>query len=402
MRILFLTPQLPYPPQKGTALRNWGLIQGLAEHHQLSLLSFHEPGSSIDAPSPLASVCKRMVTVPQPRRSPSQRLWDILSTRQPDMALRLASNAYDRQLRELLAERTFDVVQMEGIELAPYLDTIRSASQDPLVVFDDHNCEYLLQQRVFLTDLYSPIRWPEAAYSFVQWQRLRRYEAEICRQADEVLAVSQADAEALMKLDPDLKITVIPNGIDTQAYRPTTATGDTATGNTLVFTGTMNFRPNVDAVLWFAREVLPRIQASVSDVCFLVVGQRPHRRLDPLRRKPAITLTGWVEDVRPYFAQATVYVAPLRMGGGTRLKLLEAMAMGTPIVATSLGAEGYPVQDGRELILADTPAAFAEGVIALLRDKERRAELTRAARTFVEERYDWQAIVPRVEEVYAT
>lgn len=400
MRLLFLTPQLPYPPQKGTALRNWGLIQGLAERHELGLLSFHEPGRSPDPAPPLKSACTRIVAVPQPERSRYERLWDILSTRKPDMALRLASQAFDRALRDLLAERPFDVIQIEGIELAPYLDTVRSAQPDALVVFDDHNCEYLLQQRTFLTDLYSPMLWPGAAYSFVQWQRLRRYEANICRRADHVLAVSRADAQALRKLVPDLEVTVVPNGIDTKAYQPARPGADAPSDNTVVFTGTMDFRPNVDAVLWFAKDVLPLIQAKVPDVRFLVVGQRPHRRLNPLRRHPAITVTGWVEDVRPYFAEATVYVAPLRMGGGTRLKLLEAMAMGRPIVATSLGAEGYPVQDGRELILADTPASFAEGVASLLRDRERRADLAHTARAFVEEHYDWHAIVPKVEKVY--
>lgn len=397
MRILFLTPQLPYPPQKGTALRNWGLIQDLAKRHSLSLLSFRASGRDVEAP--LASACERIITVRQPERSPRRRLWDMLATRQPDMALRLASVAYERQLRDWLARSTFDVVQIEGIELAPYLDTIRSVPQDALIVFDDHNCEYLLQQRAFLTDLYSPGRWPGAAYSFVQWQRLRRYEAETCRRADRVLAVSTADAEALRKLIPELDVTVIPNGIDTRRYRPVMESVE-APDNRLVFTGTMNFRPNVDAVLWFAREVLPLVQIEVPDVRFFVVGQRPHRRLDPLRRNPAVTLTGWVEDVRPYFADATVYVAPLRMGGGTRLKLLEAMAMAKPIVATSLGAEGYPVRDGHELILADKPAAFADAVISLLREDKRRAELGRTARAFVEQRYDWRAIVPRVEEVY--
>ena len=163
----------------------------------------------------------------------------------------------------------------------------------------------------------------------------------------------------------------------------------------------MDFRPNVDAVLWFARHVLPRVRADVPDVCFFVVGQRPHRRLDVLRRDPAVVLTGWVEDVRPYIAQAAVCVAPLRIGGGTRLKLLEAMAMGKPVVATRLGAEGYPLADGRELLLADTPADFAARVIALLRAPERGATLGRAARAFVQEHYDWRVIVPRLEAAYA-
>ncbi|MGD2164948.1 MAG: glycosyltransferase [Anaerolineae bacterium] len=400
MRILFLTPQLPYPPQKGTALRNWGLIQGMAERHQVSLLSFRAPAKDA-MEQPLTSACERIVTVPQPERSRRQRLWEMLATGEPDMALRLASTPFDQRLRDWLAQTTFDVVQIEGIELAPYLDAIRSAPRDPLVVFDDHNCEYLLQQRTFLTDLYSPARWPAAAYSFLQWQRLRRYEADVCRRADQVLAVSQADGEALGRLVPELSVTVIPNGIDTQAYRLAHGASDRAS-NTLIFTGTMDFRPNVDAVLWFAAQVLPLIRAEVPDARFVVVGQRPHRRLARLRRNPAITITGWVEDVRPYFGDATVYVAPLRMGGGTRLKLLEAMAMGAPIVATSLGAEGYPVESGRQLILADKPESFAEAVVCLLRDEERRADLRRTARSFVEERYDWSVIVPRLEEVYAT
>jgi glycosyltransferase involved in cell wall biosynthesis len=344
--------------------------------------------------------------VEPPARTLLHRLRDMVTTRQPDMALRLASDAYAKRLADWLARESFDVVQIEGIELAPYLgviDEVRptsDAADRPLIVFDDHNCEYVLQQRTFLTDLYSPARWPGAAYSFVQWRRLRRYEAQVCRRVDQVLAVSQADGRALRRLVPGLDVTVIPNGIDTRAYAPATAKSQSASPS-LVFTGTMDFRPNVDAVLWFTREVWPLIQAEVPDVHFYVVGQRPHRRLDPLREHPNVTVTGWVEDVRPYIADAAVYVAPLRMGGGTRLKLLEAMAMRKPVVATSLGAEGYPVTDGRELILADTTAQFARAVVRLLHSPARSRELGQNARAFVERRYDWRVIVPRAEQVYA-
>jgi sugar transferase (PEP-CTERM/EpsH1 system associated) len=406
MRILFLTPQLPYPPQKGTALRNWGLISGLSARHEIAVLSFLDPGQSDEIADLLREACY-VETVEPPERTLRDRLCDMLITRQPDMALRLASDAYGKRLAGWLARESFDVVQIEGIELAPYLDVIREVGATsertarPLIVFDDHNCEYVLQERAFLTDLYSPARWPEAAYSFVQWRRLRRYEAWVCRCADRVVAVSQADARALRRLVPDLDVTVIPNGIDTQAYLPA-AVESQAACRSLVFTGTMDFRPNVDAVLWFTKEVWPLIKAEVPDAHFSVVGQRPHRRLDPLREDRDMTLTGWVEDVRPHIADAAVYVAPLRMGGGTRLKLLEAMAMSKPVVATSLGAEGYPIADGRELILADTAAEFAEAVIAVLHSPGRRVELGRRARAFVERRYDWRAIVPCLEQVYAT
>jgi glycosyltransferase involved in cell wall biosynthesis len=316
------------------------------------------------------------------------------------MALRLRSSGYAGELASWLSRETFDVVQIEGIELASYLDVIDAAAQEPLVVFDDHNCEYVLQKRTFLTDVRSPSRWWGAAYSLVQWRRLRRFEAQACRRADQVLAVSEPDARALEELVPGLDATVVPNGIDTRKYQPRPASADAASAS-LVFTGTMDFRPNVDAVLWFLRETWPLMQTEVPDLRLIVVGQRPHRRLGPLAECPNVTLTGWVEDVRPYIADATVYVAPLRMGGGTRLKLLEAMAMGKPIVATRLGAEGYPVTDGSELILADTPSDFAEAVVSLLRSPERRAELGQRARVFAEQQYDWSAIVPEMERAYA-
>ena len=385
MNILFLTPQLPYPPQKGTALRNWGLISGLAERHRVSLLSFQAPGQDPQPAPELTKTCARVETVPQPERALRDRLRDLLFTRQPDMALRLASETFARRLENWLARESFDVVHIEGIELAPYLDLIEVAQPRPLLLFDDHNCEYLLQKRVCLTDLRIPARWPGAAYSFVQWRRLLRYEAQVCRRADRVLAVSAPDAAALRKLAPGLDVTVVPNGIDTRVYRPEIPNPES---QTLVFTGTMDFRPNVDAVLWFARQVLPLVRAEVEEARFVVVGQHPHPRLDELRSNPAITLTGWVEDTRPYIAEAAVYVAPLRMGGGTRLKLLEAMAMGKPVVATRLGAEGYPVADGRRgavtapLLLADTPADFAAAVVGLLRAPEQGAELGRAGTGF--------------------
>jgi sugar transferase (PEP-CTERM/EpsH1 system associated) len=410
VKILFLTPQVPYPPQQGAALRNWGLISGLAARHKVAALSFLAPGQfpptssgqPLQPDDPLRTAC-RIETVSFPARTFRDRLRDMLITRQPDMALRLVSEVYACRLADWLAEESFDVVQIGGIEMAPYLDVVKAARPRPRIVFDNLNCEYLLQKRAFLTDLQTPLRWPGAAYSFVQWQRLRRYEAQVCRAADQVLAVSDVDAAMLKELVSGLGVTVVPNGVDTLTYQPESGNLEPwMPEKALVFTGTMDFRPNVDAVLWFARQVLPRVQAEMPEVHFFIVGQRPHRRLDSLQSDPAITLTGWVKDPRPYIAQAAVYVAPLRIGGGTRLKLLEAMAMGKPVVATSLGAEGYPVADGRELLLADTPEDFAMAVVKLLRGPEWRAKLGQAGRRFVEQQYDWRAIVPRLEVVYSS
>jgi sugar transferase (PEP-CTERM/EpsH1 system associated) len=402
MRLLLLTPQLPYPPHQGTSLRNFNLIAQLAKRHRVCLLTFLEPDQSLDDAGPLLDMCEWIDTVPVPRRSSTLRLRQMLTTRWPDMAWRLWSPAFHDRLAIRLAEAPLDVVQIEAIELAPYMSAIsrarrESAEPRPLIVYEDHNAEWVLQKRACLTDLRIPGRWPAAAYSFVQWMRLKRYEADVCRRADCVVAMSEADRDAILAIAPQVPVTIVPNGVDLDEY-----TGYDGPGQPfdLVFTGKMDFRPNVDAMLWFRREVWPLIRQQRPEVKLAIVGQRPHSRLDPLREVAGITVTGWVPDVRSYIAGATVYVAPLRVGGGTRLKLLQAMAMEAAIVATSLGAEGFPVTHGRELLLADTPASFAQAILALLDDPEQRAQLGAAARRFVETTYGWDALVPKLEALY--
>ncbi len=431
MQILFLTPQLPYPPHQGTALRNFGLIRGLSERHRISLLSFSDScQAEVESlAGPLLALCQQVETVPAPLPRPTkQRALDTVTHRLPDMALRLASATFANRLAAWLAREPFDVVHVEGIEMTPYLDLLLdNGHQSPQVVFDDHNCEYMLQRSYALVDARSPRRWAGALYSLIQWQKLRRYEADACRRAHQVLAVSETDADALQRLVTDLDVTVIPNGVDTAQYeaglsQETRESGANQTP-TLVFTGKMDFRPNVDAVRWFTEAIWPRVRAEVPEAQFYAVGQRPHPQLDTLRADPSITLTGWVDDMRPYISSATVYVAPLRMGSGTRLKLLEAMALGSAIVSTRLGAEGLTGEpsahhstnknrpgwiqarstSGQPLILVDDndPVAFADSVVALLRDPIRRNRMGTAARAFVEANYDWRVIIPRLEKLYA-
>ncbi|MFQ6013837.1 MAG: glycosyltransferase [Anaerolineae bacterium] len=411
MRILFLTPQLPYPPYQGTSLRNYNLIRSLAERHEVHLLSFIQPGDDLARASPLKQLCRTFTAVPAPRRSPLHRFLSLLFSPQPDMALRLPSQEFHTRLGHTLREQALDVVQVEGIEMAQYglwlmvnshkpsaIGHQPSAiSHRPLAVFDDHNAEYVLQRTAFQSDVRQPTRWMAAFYSFVQWHKLARYERWVCRHADRVVAVSEADARAIEQLVPDLEVAVVPNGVDTEHYRPRS---QLPTSKSLVFTGKMDFRPNVDAVLWFCQEILPFIIEQIPEVHFYVVGQQPHSRLSHLADQPHVTLTGRVDDVRPYIAGAGVYVVPLRMGSGTRLKVLQAMAMGQAIVSTSLGCEGISLCPGREAVLADTPPDFARQVVALLSDVGRRKELGRNARLLAETHYDWRVIVPGLEKVY--
>jgi polysaccharide biosynthesis protein PslH len=404
-RILILTPQLPYPPQaltgfsQGTTIRNFNLIAGLSRRHTVDLLTFHAPATN-EGPELLRAYCRQVVTAPPPVRTLTQRAVDTVLRKAPDMALRLETPAMHARLAELLRINSYDVLQVEGIEMAPYALEMPAAGR-PQLIFDDHNAEYVLQKRAFSTDARRPRRWIAAAYSLIQWQKLAWYERRVCRAADAVVAVSETDRQALRPLVPGLDVTVVPNGVDLDFYRPGGTPPLPELGpHSLVFTGKMDFRPNVDAVLWFANEVLPLITARFPDARFFAVGQSPHARLAPLAGRPDVGITGRVPDTRPYIAGAGVYVIPLRIGGGTRLKVLEAMAMGQGIVSTRLGCDGFPFEDGREVLFADDPPAFAEAVVKLLEGREQAVALGRAARAYVEAHYGWDAIVPRMEALY--
>lgn len=390
-RILILTPQVPYPPKQGTALRNWGILRGLAAQHRVSLLSFTAPDQSLEPPGELTERLEQLALIPQPTRTTAARLQTLVMSARPDLAHRLASEAFRAQLTQWLAADRFDWVLVEGLELAPYLDVVWTHPSHPRVVFDDHNCEYLLQQRAFQTDLRHSRRWPLAAYSFLQWQRLRRYEAEVCRRADLVVAVSQEDAAALRRIVPACDPLVLPNGLfiaDYSTFSERAALQEPA----FVFTGTMDFRPNVDGMLWFGKEVWPRIRAVLPQATCYGVGKNPHARLEPLRALPGMVITGSVPDTRAYIGAATVYIVPLRVGGGTRLKILEALAMGRAIVSTPLGAEGFHAPK-QALLLAADPEPFAAACIRLAQDVTARARWGVRAREYVT-RYDWSVLLP--------
>jgi len=234
----------------------------------------------------------------------------------------------------------------------------------------------------------------------VQWQRLRAFEHTILQQAYATLCCSEEDRRALQQLDASFDPHVIYNGIDVASYA-SAVTPSTAQPPSVVFTGKMDFRPNIDAMLWFGAEIWPRIKAARADAQWFIVGQKPSPRLDVLRGDSSINITGEVTDPRPYIANSSVYIAPLRVGGGTRFKLMEAMAMRKPIVTTTLGCEGFAVQSGREMVIADAPEAFANAVLSLMAQPEQAIAMTERAHAFVSGTYDWSVIVPKLERIYA-
>jgi polysaccharide biosynthesis protein PslH len=398
LQLLLLTPQLPYPPRQGASLRNFNIIQGLSGQYELTLLSYLEPGQTADPHTiePLLKLCAVVQTVPLTPRPGWLRLAQMLFSRQPDMAHRLNRPEFAAALRQLLRDNQFDIVQIEGIELAPFIRIVKELLPQSKIIFDDHNAEAELQRRAFLTDLGTPRRWPAAFYSWVQARRLRRFERWACETADGVTAVSALDAKLLQELVPGLAVTAIPNCIDVEQY---SQPGETPIPFDLVFIGKMDYRPNIDAMLWFAQEIWPMIVERRPETTLAVVGQQPHARLAPLRALPNVAITGQVESVRPYLDGASVFIMPFRLGSGTRLKLIEAMAAGKAIVATPSGAEGFPLYNDKELLLATQPADFALSVLHLLGQPSERERLGQNARQFAAQ-YDWRVVIPRFTAVY--
>lgn len=393
LRILFITPTSPYPLTSGGAIRNYGILRGLSERgHQVTLFTVADNEHDL---APLLPFCDHVETVPAPRRSTKQRLRDVLVTNQPDIARRLASPVFTQRLLALLAERSFDLVQIEGLEVAHALPIIREIQPDASICYDAHNAEAALQRTIARIDAQTPRRWIAALYSAIQAQRLWVYERQIVQEADLVITVSDEDADLLRQHRPD-HIAVMPNGINTAAYTSPDENALKLGSRALVFTGKMDYRPNVDAMRWFGKAIFPLIP----DATLTVVGRDPHPSLQQILRHERIHLTGWVASIPPYLHAATVFVVPLRMGSGTRLKILEAMAAGCAIVATSLAASGLNAETRNAIVLADQPQAFADAVTRLLDNPEQRQNLGHRARRVVQDHYDWSMLLPRLWRAY--
>lgn len=402
MRILFLTPQPPFPPRKGTAVRNYYLMRAAARRHEVHLLTFAPGPLPAEVRSHLSGWCAGVEAVPMPLRSVASRIGDLRPGGPPDLARRLWSPLFAAKLATALHHQSFDLVQVEGLELAPYLRAAAgNQSQAPFRLLDEHNCEYTLQASVWEIQRHRPMRWPGALYSRVQSARLRAFERWACRAAHGVLVVSDEDRIALRALDRRISPWIIPNGIDCDyyAHAPVPESAPATAESDLLFVGTLDYRPNTDAVDWLLDDIMPAIWRELPDTRLRLVGPGATHRLRE-RAGPRLMVEGEVPDVRPYLAATKLVVTPVRMGGGVRFKALEAMAARVPLVATPAAMTGIPVRPGTEVEVAARAGDFAARVVALLRDEPRRRTLAAAALRLVTREFDWPVIATRIEEVY--
>lgn len=397
MRVLFVSPLVPYPPRKGTAVRIWKLMEAAAHNHRVSLIALGEPTD--EARQALGRLGVDARFIPRPRRSPLGRLAQLLSG-QADLVGRLASRPLERELARLLAEGEFDVLQVEGLEMAEAWRRVRRAipgQRRPFSILDQHNAEYVLQRRAAELHDRSLAGALGRIYSGSQWRRLATYEARLGAFFDHIVTVSKEDEVALRQLDPTLPIVVIPNGVDAASFaRPP---NHPLEREQVLFFGAFDFRPNVEAVLWFVRAILPALRQRVPTVRVTIVGPGMPTVVRRLGRDAAVRVVGEVEDIRPCLWGSAAVVVPLRVGGGARFKVLEAFAAGVPVVSTTLGCEGVGAVNGREVLLADSPAQFAAATALMLTDEGLRQRLITNGRELAGH-FDWAQITPLLEQLY--
>ena len=401
MRILYVTQIVPYPPHGGVLQRGYNLLKELGSRHELHLLAFHHPdelppGEAVErSKRALGEFCRSVEYFDLwPKRSAVHKMaalaaaaiqpvpFSVIAHRSRELSHRLAAICR--------ASVPPDIVHLDTIALAPYAGECGKLP----VVLAHHNIESQLMRRRGGFER----GWLARRYVGREAAKLRDLEARVAGRFLANITVSEADGATLREICPDAVTAVIPNGVDTEYFTP--RRGEETP--TLIFTGGMNMFANRDGVDWFLQSVWPTVKAQVQEARFVAIGQRPSERLQAAAaRDEGVEAPGFVQDVRPAVARAAVYVVPLRVGGGTRLKVLDAMAQGKAIVSTTLGAEGIEVRDGEHLLLADQADAFADRVVELLRRPDERARLGDAARRQAEARYSWRILGERLAAVYS-
>ena len=391
MQILWLKTELLHPLDKGGRIRTYNMLRELARGHRITYLTLDEDGSD-EAITRASEYCAELVRIPvrTPAKGSISFYRDVLrnlASSLPYAIWKYRSSAMRATIEDLVRRRRVDVIVCDF--LAPAVNVPEKLTA-PTVLFE-HNVEAQIWARraALATNAL------EKRYLDGQWARMHRFERAQCRRFDHVVAVSPDDADYIAREYSARHVSEIPTGVDTTFFRP--SKGRTPEPNHLVFIGSMDWSPNEDAMSWFIREILPRVRSAVPGVTLSIVGRNPTPSLLAFTEQHGVHVTGTVADVRPYLERAAVNIVPLRIGGGTRLKIFEAMAMENAVVSTTIGAEGLPISDNEHLLIADAPESFSDAILRLLRDPAEAARLSRNAATLVRTQFSWD----RVASVFA-
>lgn len=395
MRVLILDEEIPYPTNTGKKTRSFNLITRLSQKHQIDYLCYVDPDKETDL---IAKFQEYNVKVyPVFRKKPSKvgldfyiRLFFNIFSLLPFIVSEYHTSSYRNRMATLLSLNDYDLIHCE---ISPYAIFLSNQLGIPSVGVS-HNIEAEIWHRYLMNES-NPFR---KLYILLQWKKIASFESKYLQNLKICVAVSERDSRYLMQEYNVRKVATVSNGVDIDYFYPKETD---IIRNNLVFSGSMDWRPNQDAVKYFIENIWHLIQKQLSDVSFTVVGREPPLWLKELVRNVMnMELTGTVDDVRPYINRAHLYIVPLRIGGGSRLKILEAMASGKAVISTSTGAEGLDIADGKNIFIEDSPNGFANRVVELLQKDKTREKLEQNGRKLVERKYQWDILADKMDHIW--
>ena len=388
MRILFLSSWLPYPLRTGSSVTNYNAIKQLANRHDISLVSFVDSQTDLQYAPAMAELCTDVTCVLREKsRAPRLKRTIGLLSPVPSSVFASKNSEMSEAVVRKVAEKEFDCAIADTTVMIEY---VMQTGTFPKIVFH-HNVDSVLARRRCMQES-SPWR---CFRSGLTWRKAAAYERRVSKAADAHIMVSEADKAELLELVPEIeRIDIVGNGVDVDSFRLHDVRRER---DSIIFTGLPKYVANRDALRYFHQEILPAVKRNWENVVLRVTGDFTGLAMHDLSADGSIVFTGYLDDVKPAVASSWISIAPIRVGSGTRLKIIEAMALGTPVVSTSVGAEGLEVKHEQDILIADDPSEFAEQILRLRRDIQLWQHLSKNGRKLVEERYDWKVLGKKLE-----
>ncbi len=394
MNILFLSTENPYPPDHGHHIRTYNILTRLARNNNIFFIGFAQHEDELKYNKNLEEFCETVDVFLLSQRRSKWRLccslfFNLFSTI-PYSAKRYLHNGAKQKIREIIEKHNIDLVHCDMLHLGVYYNEIRAIPK----VITNHNVESLRAYRWLKVEKNIVLK----AYLCLQYIKLYQLEKKLCPKFDKCAVVSNYDKEVLLKMCGKDNFITIPNGVDSEYFKPNNGAIIT---KSLIWTGAMSGPYNRDAVDYFLDEIFPLIKLKIPEVKVSFVGKSPSVNLvEKAKCDPNIILEGYVEDVRPFVDKAAVFIAPIRSGSGTKIKILNALSQAKPVVTTSVGAEGIDVEENENIMIADDPQKFAEKTIYLLENPDCAKKMGQQGRKLIEQKYDWDIIEQQMNKAY--
>jgi len=390
MRILMISPYLPWPLYGGGPVRIFNILKELSQRgHQIILLAGHTNNKTLRPDHKLNQFCEKVYLYKLPSWNRFEFILRSIFSSQPYPALKFQNDSLKENLNRLLLNQNFDLIWVNLLILVNTLPY--TLIRDIPVVLDQQECEELVYQGYLREG-----NWKERLPALINLIKIKRFEQKVLPQISAILCVSEKESAFMQSRVPrQVKVWTVPNGVDEEFFRLGSPLENKK--NYIILCSNLSVRRNIDAAIWFTKKIFPKIREQIPDAEFWIIGSYPTSEIQQLNLISGVHVTGTVNEIRNYYLKGKVFVAPYRFGAGTKLKVLEAMAMGLPIVATEVGCQGIDVINGQHLLIANTETEFSERVIELLQNPQLAQKLSAAGRTLVAQKYDWKKIVDDLE-----